>query len=229
MNRRSKWIGPCWWAAAVLGLSLSLSAALAQKFEIKSVAEKKISQLPEGPLFWRIENFPTLAQAEAAAGPTGLAAEVAGKVWLFTLGAKDGPSSGGSAVAEIGPVPPITAPEYLLRINSTGGPPGVKTPVHTHAGSETFYVLTGQLSQKSPHGESHIDAGQSMPGHGPGHADGSLQQRNQRSERAGHVYRRRHAAVFHTGYDALRPIPARPGPRRARRWWSAPHRPSAPS
>ena len=167
-SKHVKWIGLCCWAVAALVLLLSPPAALAQKFEIKSVAEKKVSQLPAGPLFWRIANFPTLAQAQAAAGATGLAAEVAGKVWLFTLGAKGGESSGGSPVAEIGPVPPITAPEYLLRINSTGGPPGVKTPVHTHAGSETFYILTGQLSQKSPHGESHVDAGQSMPGHGPG-------------------------------------------------------------
>ena len=155
-------------AAAMMGLVLSPSTASAQKFEIKPVAEKKVQQLPPGPLFWRIDNFPTLAQAQAAAGPTGLAAEVAGKVWLFTLGPKDGSSPGGSKVAEIGPVPPITAPEYLLRINNTGGPPGVKTPVHTHPGSETFYVLSGQLSQKSPHGASHVDAGQSIPGHGPG-------------------------------------------------------------
>jgi hypothetical protein len=155
-------------AAAIAGLVLSPSTASAQKFEVKSVAEKKIQQLPPGPLFWRIDNFPTLAQAQAAAGPTGLAAEVAGKVWLFTLGPKGGSSPGGSKIAEIGPVPPVDAPEYLLRINNTGGPPGVKTPVHTHPGSETFYVLTGQLSQKSPHGVSHVDAGQSMPGHGPG-------------------------------------------------------------
>ena len=155
-------------AVAMMGLVLSPSTASAQKFEIKPVAEKKVQQLPPGPLFWRIDNFPTLAQAQAAAGPTGLAAEVAGKVWLFTLGPKGGSSPGGSKVAEIGPVPPITAPEYLLRINNTGGPPGVKTPVHTHPGSETFYVLSGQLSQKSPHGASHVDAGQSMPGHGPG-------------------------------------------------------------
>jgi hypothetical protein len=155
-------------AVAIAGLVLSPSTASAQKFEVKSVAEKKIQQLPPGPLFWRIDNFPTLAQAQAAAGPAGLAAEVAGKVWLFTLGPKGGSSPGGSKVAEIGPVPPVDAPEYLLRINNTGGPPGVKTPVHTHPGSETFYVLTGQLSQKSPHGVSHVDAGQSMPGHGPG-------------------------------------------------------------
>ena len=156
------------WAAAMAGLLLSFSVASAQEFEIKSVAEKKIEQLPPGPLFWRIDNFSTLEQANAAAGPTALVAEVAGRVWLFTLGPKDGSSPGGTKVAEIGPVPPISAPEYLLRINSVGGPPGVKTPVHTHHGSETFYVLTGEHSQKSPHGVSHIPAGQFMPGHGPG-------------------------------------------------------------
>jgi hypothetical protein len=156
-------------AVAMTGLVLSPSSASAQKFEIRPIAEKKVQHLPPGPLFWRIDNFPTLAQAQAAAGPTGLPAEVAGKVWLFTLGPRGGSSApGGSKVAEIGPVPPIDAPEYLLRINNTGGPPGVKTPMHTHPGSETFYVLTGQLSQKSPHGVSHVDAGQSMPGHGPG-------------------------------------------------------------
>lgn len=155
-------------AVAMTGLVLSGSTASAQKFEIRPVAEKKIQQLPPGPLFWRIDNFPTLTQAQAAAGPTGLAAEVAGKVWLFTLGPKGGSSPGASKVAEIGPVPPITAPEYLLRINNTGGPPGVRTPVHTHPGSETFYVLTGRLDQKTSHGVTHVEAGQSMIGHEAG-------------------------------------------------------------
>ena len=109
---------------AISGLLLSASTASAQKFEVKPVAEKKIKQLPAGPLFWRIDNIPTLMQAQAAGGPTGLAADVAGQVWLFTLGPKGGSSPGASKVAEIGPVPPITAPEYLLRINNTRGPPG---------------------------------------------------------------------------------------------------------
>jgi len=124
--------------------------------------------LPPGQLFWRLDTFPTLAQAQAAAGPTALAAEASGKAWLFTLGPKGGSSPGGAEVAEIGPIPPISASEYLLRINRTGGPPGVKTPVHTHAGSETFYVLTGELSQQTPQGVRHVAAGQSMPGRGPG-------------------------------------------------------------
>lgn len=153
---------------SVLAAAILVSPASAQKFEIKPVVEKKINQLPAGELFWRIDNFPTLAQAQAAAGPTGLAAEVAGKVWLFTLGPKGESSPGGTKVTEIGPVAPITASEYLLRINNTGGPPGGKTPVHMHPGSETFYVLSGRLGQKTPQGVSHVEAGQSMPGHGPG-------------------------------------------------------------
>jgi hypothetical protein len=151
---------------AMPGLIFSPLAASAQEFTIKAVAEKKVKQLPAGPLFWRIETFPALAQAQAAAGPTGLAAEVSGKVWLFTLGLKGGSSAGSGRVTEIGPVPLVSAPEYLLRINHAGGPPGAKTPAHTHPGSEAFYVLAGRLGQRTPHGVAHADAGQSMNGHG---------------------------------------------------------------
>jgi hypothetical protein len=153
---------------AAMGMWLSPTIAAAQgKFVIKPVAERKLQQLPVGPLYWQLENFPTLAQAQAAEGPTSLAAEVSGKVWLFTLGPKGGATHGGTKVAEIGPVPPVSAPEYLLRINHAGGPPGAKTRVHSHPGSEAFYVLAGRLGQRTPHGVSHADAGQSMPGHGP--------------------------------------------------------------
>ena len=154
------------WVTAAVGLLLS-TAAQAQKFDITPVAEKKVSQLPPGPLFWRVDTFPTLAKAQAVASPTALAAEVDGKAWLFTLGPPGGSSPGGSKVAEIGPVPSITAPEYLLRVVRSGGPPGAKTPVHTHPGSETFYVLSGELTQKTPEGVNRVSAGQSMPGHPP--------------------------------------------------------------
>lgn len=148
-----------------IGVVLAPPAEAQQKFEIKPVAEKKLKQLPTGPLYWWVENLPTLAQAHAAAGETSLAAEVSGKVWLFTLGSKGGATPGASKVAEIGPVPVIAAPEYLLRINHAAGPPGAKTPVHSHPGSEAFYVLTGRLGMKTPHGVVHADAGKTMNGH----------------------------------------------------------------
>jgi len=161
-----------------MGVLLSPSMAAAQQYVVKPVAEMRFKQLPAGPLYWRVENFPTLEQAKSAAGPhrwnpdtvsydgsPSLTAEVAGKVWLFTLGTKGGATPGGSKVAEIGPVPRITAPEYLLRVNHGYGPPGARTPVHTHPGSEAFYVVAGRLGQKTARGVSHVDAGQTMNGH----------------------------------------------------------------
>jgi len=164
-----------------MGLLLSPSTAVAQqKYVVKPVAEKKLKELPAGPLYWRVENFPTVAEAKVAIGPDGwnpasvryetttsLIAEVAGKVWVLTLGPKGSTTPGGSKVAEIGPVPPITAPEYLLRVNYGSGPPGSKTPVHTHPGSEAFYVISGRLGQTTPHGVAHVEAGHTMNGHGP--------------------------------------------------------------
>lgn len=150
----------------VAGVLLLPSTATAQEaFVVKSVAEKKLKQLPPGPLYWQIEKFPTLAQAQAAESPTSLAAEVAGKVWLFTLGPKGNFIRGGVKVIEIGPVPSITAPEYLLRINYASGSPGAKTAVHTHPGSEAFYVLTGELGQRTPNGVGHVTARHAMRGH----------------------------------------------------------------
>jgi hypothetical protein len=157
--------------AAAMALTLA-GPALAEEFRVKPVAQKKLKELPPGELYWRVENLPTLAQAQAAAGPTALAVEVHGKVWLFTLGARGGSTPGAAKVVEIGPVPPVKAPEYLLRINYTGGPAGVKTPVHTHPGSEAFYILTGRLGQATPHGIMHAEAGKTMNGH---HADTPMQ------------------------------------------------------
>jgi len=154
-------------AAISISTAFLAPSVAAQQFEIKPIVETKVAQLPPGPLFWRVDTFPTLAKAQAAAAPTALAAEVAGKAWLFTLGSPGGSSPGGSKVAEIGPVPSITAPEYLLRIVRSGGPPGARTPVHTHPGSETFYVLSGELTQKTPESVNRVSAGQSMPGHPP--------------------------------------------------------------
>jgi mannose-6-phosphate isomerase-like protein (cupin superfamily) len=163
--------GVHWTVAFAVGATALLPGAkisLAQgKFEIKPVAEKTLKELPPGPLYWQVENFPTLAQAQAAASPTSLAAEVSGKAWLFTLGAKGASGGGGTKVVEIGPIPPISAPEYLLRINHAFAPTGSKTPVHTHPGSEAFYVLSGRLGVKSPHGVMHAEAGSAMNGHGP--------------------------------------------------------------
>lgn len=168
--------------------ALLVSAAIAAdlpKYVVKPVAQKKVAQLPEGALYWRIEEFPTLADAKAAVGPDGwdpaavryrtttsLIGEVEGKVYVVTLGARGESTPGGTKLAEVGPVPRIRASEYLLRLNYGSGPPESKTPVHSHPGSEAFYVISGRLGQKTAEGVAYVDAGHTMNGHPPNTAMG---------------------------------------------------------
>ena len=161
-------------AVLVLVTSLLSPAAVPQQdlpagsLALKVLAEKKVAALPAGRprLYWRVENFPSLAEAQAAAGPMGLAAEAAGKAWLFTLAPKGGSSAGGTKVAEVGPLSPVVAPAYLLRINDGSGPPGSITVVHTHPGTEAFYVLTGELCIRTPQGVLRVPAGRTEAGPG---------------------------------------------------------------
>jgi quercetin dioxygenase-like cupin family protein len=147
-------------------LILSSPASAQQGFFVKPLAEKKVTELPPGELFWHINTFDTKEQAQAAASSLRLVAEYNGKVWLFALSHAGEASKGGTKVAEIGPIPRITAQEYLLRVNEAGGPNGSATAAHTHPGSEAFYVLKGELTQKTPHGVARLTAGQSMVSHG---------------------------------------------------------------
>ncbi|MEO5843582.1 MAG: hypothetical protein ABIQ33_01945 [Caldimonas sp.] len=156
-------------AVAILALGVSLMPPLASAqtaLVIKPLVEKKVAALPAGDLFWRIENFAALEQAKAAAGEWSLAAESAGKVWLFTLGPAAASTPSGSKVAEVGPIARVTANEYLLRINEASGPPGAMTPVHSHPGSEAFFVVAGEQSIRGAHGTMVVKAGQPEPGHG---------------------------------------------------------------
>jgi hypothetical protein len=133
------------------------------QYVVKPVAEMKVKQLPRSTLCLRVEKFPMLDQARAVAGEyrwsldtvsydgwRSLTAGVAGKALLFALGQQGASTPGGTKVAEIGPVPPISASEYLLRVNYGRGPPGAKTPVHSHSGFGAFYVIAGKLGDGCP-------------------------------------------------------------------------------
>lgn len=138
-----------------------------QALLIKPLAEARVAELPPGTLYWRIENYDSLAAAKAAASPWSLAVEAAAKVWLFTLGPPGGVSSpDASKVAEVGPIPRVSAAQYLLRINDASGPPGSVTPVHSHPGSEAFFVLSGEQSIRGSRGVLRVMAGQAEAGHG---------------------------------------------------------------
>jgi hypothetical protein len=152
------------WAPSAMAQA-SVGTAGAGTLVVKALTEKKVAALPAGSLFWRVESFATLAQAQAAASPMGLVAESGGKAWLFTLGPAGGSSAGGTKMVEVGPLPQVSAPQYLLRINEASGPPGSITPVHSHPGSEAVYVLAGEETFRTPHGVKRVAAGKAETGH----------------------------------------------------------------
>lgn len=154
------------------GCLLALPVWSQSALSIKPLAEKRVERLPEGALFWRIENFASASEAAAVATPWSLSVQAAGKFWLFTLGAPGGATERATRVAEVGPIPRVSATEYLLRINEATGPSGSVTQVHSHPGSEAFYVLQGQQTIRGAQGVLRIDAGKAEAGHG---ADQAMQ------------------------------------------------------
>jgi quercetin dioxygenase-like cupin family protein len=50
-------------------------------------------------------------------------------------------------------------------VNYGSGPPAAKTPVHSHPGSEAFYVVAGKLGQRTSDGINYVEAGHTMNGH----------------------------------------------------------------
>jgi quercetin dioxygenase-like cupin family protein len=151
-------------ASTAIAAALPAAALAEAKFTVSPLAELKVTELPADPLYWQVRSYPSIGEAEAAADPgsTSLAAEFDNRAWLFTL--RSGTDAGAAEVVQIGPVPRVAAEEYLLRINSAVAPPGTKTSVHTHPGSEAFYVLSGQLTKRTPAGTHVLDVGETMLG-----------------------------------------------------------------
>ncbi|HEY4247112.1 MAG TPA: hypothetical protein VGM64_09665 [Lacunisphaera sp.] len=162
--KRSRWLPSVVLLLAILffpAVMLAESALL-----IRNLAERKVTELPGGDLYWRIEKFSSKADATVAAGQWSLVAESYDAVWLFTLGPKTGPTSKGIKIAEVGPIPRVIAKEYLLRINAASGQPGSTTPIHSHPGSEAYFVLRGIQTIRSPRGLRSVAAGTGEPGNG---------------------------------------------------------------
>jgi hypothetical protein len=158
-------VGAC--AAAPVGPAGASPGQAASAFFVTPLAEQRVGTLPEGPLYWTIETFPTAEAATAARSRWSLYAVVNGRHWLFTLGRPGPPTPGATRVAQIGPVAAPPATTWLLRINHAGGPPGARTRVHTHPGSEAIYVLRGEVTQHTAHGTERAGAGAALNAHAP--------------------------------------------------------------
>ena len=139
-------------------------------FRVELIAERDVAALPSGPLYWRVETAPASSAAPPVESGLSLAGEADERVWRFTLGPRGERTPGMRFEAEMGPVPVPATPTWALRLNRAGGPVGARTPVHSHPGSEAFFVRSGRLCQRTAHGDVELEGGQAMNGHEPGMA-----------------------------------------------------------
>jgi hypothetical protein len=112
-----------------------------------------LGPLPEQPIFWHLDTFPTRAAAEAAKGPRGTVVESLGHVWLFTINVAGWRPSGGERVADIGPLPVSAGVPYVSEYMEAMFTPGMTAPVHRHAGPEAWYTVSGETCLETPAGK----------------------------------------------------------------------------
>jgi quercetin dioxygenase-like cupin family protein len=117
-------------------------------------AVKAVGQLPQQPIFWHLDTYPTRAAAEKAMGPRGTVVESLGKVWLFTVDEAGWRPSGGERVAEIGPLPlnPETK-TYTTVYYEAVFTPGMTAPTHRHSGPEAWHTVSGETCLETPEGK----------------------------------------------------------------------------
>jgi quercetin dioxygenase-like cupin family protein len=172
-----------WVALACLAVTLAASQeALAQICRPVSertgelgcwiTANAALGQLPQSPIFWHLDTYPTRAEAEAAKGPRGTVVESIGKVWLLTIDVAGWRPSGGARVAEIGPLPVSQDARYSAQYMEAIFTPGMTAPAHRHSGPEAWYTLAGETCLETPEGKMVGRAGGShviVPGGPPMH------------------------------------------------------------
>ncbi len=119
-------------------------------------------QFSEESVYWRLTTFESREAAEAAMSAEGLVVEEDGRVWLSEFGARDAVTSGGEAVAVIGPLLLPAAKTYSAVLSYAVMRPGDSSRVHTHPGPEAWYVLAGEQCLETPAGAIKGGAGETM-------------------------------------------------------------------
>jgi quercetin dioxygenase-like cupin family protein len=95
--------------------------------------------------------------------------EALGKVWLFAIAEEGWRSPSGERVAVLGPLQTHPGKLYSAHYVEAVFPPGMKTAVHFHHGSEASYVVAGSECVETPDGKIVNRAGQGavVPEHTP--------------------------------------------------------------
>ncbi len=134
------------------GACLPASERAGRPFGCFILAAQPVGQVGRAPWFWQLETFSARMTAENARGARGTVLEAFGKVWLLTIAEAGWRSSGGTHVAEIGPLPTTSGIAYTAQFMEAVFRPGMKSLVHRHSGLEAWYTVSGETCLETPEG-----------------------------------------------------------------------------
>lgn len=146
-------------AAQTAGTCVPASERKGRTLGCYIVARQVIPELPRGPLYWYLDTYPDLKAAQAAKGPNGTVVESYGKIWVFTIATKGSRPATAARVAEIGPLPVVSAREHAAVYTEGTYKPGTKSDVHRHPGVEAWHILEGEMCVETPTGKHAQRAG----------------------------------------------------------------------
>jgi len=127
-----------------------------------AVATQSLGVIGTTPLYWHLDRYPTRAAAESARGERSVVGDAHGRVWLFTIAEANWRPTGGERVARVGPLPLVAGRAYAAHYLEGVVPPGARTPAHTHAGPEAWYVLEGTNCLLTPDDARVAHAGETL-------------------------------------------------------------------
>ena len=116
-------------------------------------AHVQLGSLPQQPMFWHLDTYPTRAAAEAAVAMRGTVVESLGKVWLFTIDEAEWRPANGERVGKVGPLPVSAETKYSAQYMEAIFTPGMTAPAHRHSGPEAWYTLSGETCLETPEGK----------------------------------------------------------------------------
>jgi quercetin dioxygenase-like cupin family protein len=117
------------------------------------LASEPLGVVSEPTVYWHLDTYETRAAAEAAKGPRGTVVEALGKIWLFTVATAGWRPSGGSRIAEIGPLVVKSGEKYTALYAEGISNVGDVTPIHQHPGPEAWYTTAGEMCVETPAGK----------------------------------------------------------------------------
>lgn len=123
-------------------------------------AVEHLGVLPEGPLYWHLDRYPSRSAAQAAKGPRGTVVESFGRILLYTIAPEGWRPEGGDRLATIGPLPHEPRTHYTARYMEGAFTPGMRTTVHRHSGAEAWYLLDGAQCLETPDTITVVRAGE---------------------------------------------------------------------